>query len=51
MARFTPATGAGTNPYGLFATVIALIDDKIWSMLLAIGLGSCISVGQALTAN
>ena len=47
----TVPTGAGTNIDGLFATVIALIDNKVWSMLLTMGLASCITVGLTLTAN
>jgi hypothetical protein len=38
-------TGTATKIDGLFATVIALIDNKVWSMLLTMGLASCITVG------
>jgi hypothetical protein len=40
VTRFTEASGAATNIEGLFATVIALIDNKVCSMLLTMGLGS-----------
>jgi hypothetical protein len=52
VARFTVATtGTSTKIDGLFATVKALIQNKVCSMLLTMVLASCITVGQALTAN
>ena len=50
VTRLTEAPVATTKIDGLSTTVVALIDDKLCSMLLAMGLSSCITVGQALTA-